>query len=429
MPSPHTRTAGSSGGRMRATHILLETVAVVALAALIGCDTPGVTLVQPDVATSRDSVIFHARLEDSVLAAALGWEQGVPGVEIQLHRTVDRFLPTSVYTDSAGDARIPSPLPGLYKIAAYRVLSETETGPTGGVVRAFGDGLKQQLSGAGKVLLSLAADRPGSLVISEVYDGGGTPELRYGWAGFTELYNNSDTTVYLDGMLLGWAFGISFSNVLRCEDNLAFREDPSGLWVREFHQFPGIGTDYPAAPRQAVTIAMDAVDHSQVDLTLPDLSHADFELAGSADPDNPNVPNMPPRGIYTDPRGHGMVLLPTLVNFLAAPLDVNNLETRVHMNGHRYVRIPSERILDTMHAEWESPSSGAVYTPTYSCLNWVNREFDRLEAVVYRPDNENRTSLHRKVLRTVAGAVVLLDLNTSRLDFVMGLYGPGTIGY
>jgi hypothetical protein len=414
----------------KACAIRITLLAAATMVALAACDTPGVTLVQPDVGTSRDSVVFHAQLEDSALAVALGWERGVPGVEIQFHRIVDPFRPTTVYTDSAGYARVSSPLPGLYKIAAYRVLGEHETGPTGGVVRAFGDGLKHHLSGAANLSLALASDQRGSLVISEVFDGGATHENQYFWAKFAEFYNNSDTTVYLDGMLWGQAFGVNGSSVFTCEENAPFREDPAGLWTYEFHQFPGSGTDYPAAPGEVVVVAMDAVDHSQVDPTLPDLSDADFELEGSADTDNPDVPNMPARGPRSDPRGHGMYTGAVQVVFLALPVDVISLATEVHPQGVRYVRIPSERIVDVRHGRWEdSDSDPAPRLPKYPCLNWINREFDRLESVVNRPGGDNRVALHRRPLRNTTYRTILQDLNTSRLDFVTGLYSPGRLEY
>ncbi len=432
MSSLRTPIVGSGSCQMRALkRILLGTATAITLAVLTSCDTPGVTLVDPELAGNGDrGLTITVDLEDSTLAQALGWENGVPRAEVQLHRIVDPFQPHTVYTDSAGYAHVLNLLPGLYKIAGYRVLNEHETGPTGGIVRAFGDGFKQRISGAGKVSLTLATDRQGSLAISEVYGGGSTWEnYGYFWARFSELYNNSDTTVYLDGMLWGYAFGKSYSNPLTCVENQAFREDPAGLWSLEFHQFPGSGRDYAVAPGQVVTIAVDAVDHSQVDPTLPDLSHADFELEGSADPDNPDVPNMPSKGPTAHLLGHGMLAGARRVMFLALPVDVSNLVTQVHVNGRRYVRIPTERILDVTHGARESPNSGALTLPTYHCLNWINREFDRLESVEYHPGDDNRISMHRRVLRTVGGRTILQDVNTSRVDFVIGLYSAGRIEY
>ena len=406
--------------------------AAIALAVFAACDTPGVTLVDPDIATGQDSVKFHVSLEDSLLAQALGWENGVPGAEVQLHRTVDPFQPHILHTDSAGNAYISNLLPGLYKIAGYRVFSEDETGPTGGVVRAFGDGFKQSLGGTGKVTLTLAADEPGSLVISEVYDGGGiNTVLDYHWAQYAELYNNSDTTVYLDGMLWGSGFGWGGAAVFTCEEQVGFREDPAGVWSQQFHQFPGTGADYPVAPGQVITIALDAVDHSQVHPSLPDLSNADFELEGSSDPDNPDVPNMPNMGPYVHPLGHGMPMAPNAaVVFLAQRVDVASLESGLTLLARRYMRIPTERILDVRTGQYETPDSDpAPYIAKYYCMNWVSREFDRLEGVWYRPGDDNRSSMHRRVLRSAAGRLILQDLNISRLDLVIGQYSPGRIEY
>lgn len=431
MSSPLTQSLQSEGcltGTPRRP--LIWTAMAVTLGLAAACDTPGVTLIDPDVAGRPDSVTFHVSLHDTLLARALGWQHGVTGAEVQLHRIVDPFQPHILYTDSTGNAYISNLFPGLYKIAGYRVLSGQETAPTGNIVRAFGDGFKQRISGGSNVSLTLATDREGSLVISEVYYGGLTHANDYYWARFYELYNNSDTTIYVDGMLLGYAFGTAYSAVLTCEENWAFREDPAGLWSIEFHQFPGSGTEYPVTPGQVVTVAVDAVDHSLADPTLPNLSQADFELEGSADPDNPDVPNMPSRGTYTNPLGHGMLAGPTHVMFLALRVDVASLVTQVHMQGHRHVRIPTERILDVAHGMTETPDSDpATYLPTYYCLSWVNRDFDRLESAVYRPGNDNRVSLHRRVLRTVAGRPILQDVNTSRLDFRIGLYSPGRIQY
>ena len=431
MTSGHTQSAPPS---CRCTHapecVSAVWFAAIALAVFGACDTRGVTLIDPDVAGGPDSVAFHVSLEDTLLARALGWEDGVPGAEIQLHRIVDPFQPHVLNTDSAGNAYISTLLPGLYEIAGYTVLSPDETGPTGGVVRAFGDGFKQTVGSTPRVSLALAADEVGSLVMSEVYGGGLTHQNQYHWARFVELYNNSDTTVYLDGILLGKGFGRQYSAVVTCADNRPFREDPAGIWSPEFHQFPGGGREYPVAPGQVVTIALDAVDHSQVDPTLPDLSQSDFELQGSADPDNPDVPNMPPVGPRSDPQGHGMLTSPTQVLFLALPLDATGLQTRVHMKGVTYARVPSDHVLDVVSGWTVTPDSDpAIYLPTYDCLNWVNREFDRLEAVLYRPDGDNRTSTHRKVLRVVAGREILQDVDMSRIDFVLGHSSPGQIEY
>jgi hypothetical protein len=408
-------------------------LAATALAAFAACDTPGVTMIEPDRASGPDSVTFHVQLEDTALARALGWENGVPGAEVQLHRTIDPFQPHKLYTDSTGHAYLASLFPGMYEIATQRTLTEDESGPTGNLVRAFGDGLKYDIHGRETIHLQLGADHAGSLVISEIYLGGSTQEIpHWVWGQFFELYNNSDTTVYVDGMLWGRGFGYHGSNLAPCEQNQGFREDPAGLWSEEFHQFPGSGRDYPVAPGQTITVALDAVDHSVVHPTLANLSQADFELEGTADTDNPDVPNLPSKSLRGDPRGHGMLMDGGDVLFLTLPVDVGSLATQKHpVSGREWARIPTDRIVDVMHSESVYPNSAPPLPPKYYCFNWVNREFDRLQAPYFRPDpSDNTTSMHRRVLRvTGAGRRILQDVNTSWVDFLLASRSPGRIEY
>lgn len=429
MPSPRAQSV-QPNSRSRRTPKCVPAVwlAATALAAFAACDTPGVTLIEPDRASGPDTVTFHVQLEDTALAQVLGWKNGVPNAEIQLHRILDPFRPDTVYTDSTGHVLASDLLYGFYRIAAYRAMTADEVSQSGGVKRAFGDGIKRWLP-TDSIELTLGVDQPGSLVVSELYIGGGTPEIDYNWSQFFELYNNSDTTVYVDGMLWGWAYG-RFGSADPCEESQAFRTDALGLWSRGFHQFPGAGQDYPVAPGQTVTVAMDAVDHSVAHQTLPDLSKADFELEGTSDADNPDVPNLPEVGLYRDLRGHGMIMTPWQVLFLASPVDPAGLVTSV-IRGSIWARIPADAIVDVLHGDWVNLNGAPQFPPIHNCYSWVNREFDRMEAAFYRPgSNDNTASLHRRVLRTtLGGRAILQDVNVSFLDFVVARYSPGSIEY
>ncbi|UCD24374.1 MAG: hypothetical protein JSW51_00190 [Gemmatimonadota bacterium] len=426
MPSRDTQSAPPSGRSSHAPKCVPVWLAAIALVPFAACDTPGVTLVDPDISNPSDKgTTIHVTLEDSALAEALGWSQGVPNAEVQLHRVVEAFQPDVVFTDSAGNAYVSNLLPGFYRIAVQKSIAGSLVG---GVERVFGDGLKQQL--ANRVNLAMRIDEAGSLVISEFFFGGGTPEIQYPWDAFWELYNNSDTTIYLDGMLLGYAFGHMGSALHTCAEQQPYREDPLGLVSREFHQFPGAGQDHPVAPGQAVVIALDAVDHSEVHPTLPDLSHADFELEGVADTDNPDVPNMPSVGPGVHPYGHGMITSESSVKFVALPADPASLAVVIY-EAYDFSRIPAELVLDVQHAGLMDPNSAPHPILVHFCHRWVNREFDRLEAASYSlGDNDYTTSLHRRILRhTPDGRAVLQDLNVSYFDFVAGRYSPGRIEY
>ncbi len=402
-------------------------VAAAAIVTVTACDVPGVELAQPDVATGPGSASgVYVTLEDTALAAALGWSTGVPGATVVLHRFIDPFQPDTLYTDSTGYVRLPDLLPGWYLAAGHRQLTPDETGPTGGVIRAFGDGLKFTPTGRDSVELRLRNEQAGSLVFSEAFEGGGTLEVQYIWATFFELYNNSDTTIYVDQMILGRAYSyISSGPGSSCSARRTYRNDPLGIWSRAFHQFPGNGTDYPVAPGQVITIALDAVDHSVVHPSLPDLSQADFELEGTADTDNPDVPNMPsPSPSVTRPHGVGLLVA---AYFLTLPVDPSALATQL-IDDFRYARFPSDGILDVYTSDWAAPGSQPPFVREYYCT-WINREFDRLETLFYRPGIDNRISIHRRILRDRSAVPVLQDLNVSFTDWVLGVYSPGRIEY
>jgi hypothetical protein len=396
----------------------------------LACDTPGVTLIDPGLNAPPDSVTFVVRLEDSTLAAALGWSDGVPGADVILNRVGDEFNPAVLRTDATGRVRLHNPAPGVNRIAAYRVLSEDETGSTGGLRRAFGDGRKTTVGRTGQLELSAGEDRAGSLVFSEIYAIDQQYASMYQWFQYFELYNNSDTTVYADGMIWGrgWHLDREYPPY-PCATTEAIRNDPLGLWAIFFHRFPGSGGDFPVAPGETVVVAMDAVDHSVVHPAFPDLSSADFELLGSGDVDNPDVPNVVEIGLRPWFRSHGLDMTWRDVLFLALPSDIESLH-RAHepITGDDWVRFPTESLLDVVTlAPQNIAAVDQLATP---CAVSVNRQFDRLEGGFISTWNDTTIALHRRIVRTSTnGRNTLQDLNTSFLDLVIGKRSPGRIEY
>ena len=228
-------------------------VAFVAIAIALGaCDAPGVSLVDPQVVTDPERTItVTVRLEDPDLADAFGWGLGVPGATISYHRVHDESAVRTAETGSNGLLRLEDMLPGQYRFSAYRLLRDDETGSTEGRVRAFADGHILQVDPPQEVSLSLRGDRAESLVFSEVrypgrYEGAGAWWPDYTWFAYFELYNNADTTVYLDGMLWGQGFILNRDGTTAsCVETAPYRNDPSGIWAWYIHQFPGGGVIIP----------------------------------------------------------------------------------------------------------------------------------------------------------------------------------------
>jgi hypothetical protein len=409
--------------------MLLVTAALV----ITGCDTPPWTLIDPQQSDENPKILtVKVGLEDSVVAAALGWSDGVPAARLSLHRIHDEFSIRTAVTDSTGSVRLNDVLAGRYRIAAYRVLAEDETGPTGGLVRAFGAGMIVRADTMVELDMKLRIDRPGSLVVSEIRSGfarySGSDWPTYQWFGYFRIHNNADTTVYLDGMLWGYAFWLdNEGDFFPCTETERFRNDPLGIWVSLFHRFPGAGSEYPVAPGQSVTVALDAVDHSVVHPSLPDLSHADFELVREGDTDNPDVPNVPWAGWDHPSYGHGLETWCNDVCFLARPMEFESLpHARYPSGGREWVRIPTEAVIDVVTTDDWVPSMDQ-FVP---CNEKVPNAVDALETPSYEIYYDATVSLRRKVLRLgPSGLPLFQDLNVSFLDFAEAPRGPDPTGH
>lgn len=110
--------------------------------------------------------------------------------------------------------------------------------------------------------MELKNQKNGSLVISEFHyhqppawmSGGVVGYFWFYW--YIELYNNSDTTIYLDGKIVGRGFNYHLDATLwPCAETEPFRNEPRGMWSRLFQAFPGSGHDYPVAPGKTVLTA------------------------------------------------------------------------------------------------------------------------------------------------------------------------------
>ncbi len=405
-------------------------MSLLLLAGGLACETGEIKLVSPDVVSGVDDFTIHVTLEDSALAAALGWEAGVPNATIKMLRYTTSLPPAEYTTDSVGRLSLPNFAGGLWRVWAERILTPDETGPTGGVVRAFGDGIREPLATTGTLPLNMGTDRAGSVVFSEFFPLWyvlPAPSVQYQWAQYFELYNNSDTTVYLDGMLVLQAWPFHNDNERRgCAEQTTFRTDPEGIWFLWATQFPGQGTDYPLTPRSTALVALDALDHSVVHPVLPDLSNADFEIAGTIDADNPAVPNLADVGPAASPGGHGAQLSTLVTPFvLARATDLATLLRGRDLQGTEYWRIPMDRVLDVVTGRHDA---GDERYYTLCDGPWVGTgDVDRLELIYPVPIYEPGLSLQRRVLRRTTGGAELLDLNISMVDWEYVARTPGAI--
>ena len=381
----------------------------------------------------RPGLTINVRVasEAAAVTSALGWAAGVPGAEVRVHRIGTDFAWETTVTDARGTANLPQLVSGRYRVAVYRPLTDVESAEAGVSVLAAG-GIVAVVAGGTEQARELVPNQTGSLVISEVY-APATPlgeGLDYNFHMFFELYNNSDQTVFLDGLTFGKAQFIDIeAPSAPCVMTAQFRKDPEGIWAEFLHRFPGTGGQYALAPGNEVVVALDAIDHSVVDPRLPDLSDADFELLGSSDVDNPDVPNLVEVGLRPWFHGHGLLFYVGHSLFIANEVDVSSLERLTWsspVGDTEKVRVPAADLIDVVWTEEDDALSEQSYE---RCDGVVHRSFDQLGGGYLRHGVELSSSLQRIQLPGAAGAGVagrLQDTNVSAVDLTKAPFTPGT---
>ena len=140
-------------------------------------------------------------------------------------------------------------------------------------------------------------------VLAEIFFAGTeTPEgKRYIGDKYFVLFNNSDSVLYADGLILLEA---DLNSVQKY--NLGDHDFRNKYFaVDAMYRVPGDGQTYRVAPGHALLIADNAMDHTAANSNSFDLSTADFEWydvsssAGATDVDNPDVPNLDKLYCYT----------------------------------------------------------------------------------------------------------------------------------
>jgi hypothetical protein len=335
-------------------------------------------------------------------------------------------------TDAGGLA----PLAPLAAGSLYWVVAEQEN-PT---LQVLGGGEKVLGPTAGSVELPvpLSPPRRGTIVISEVYLQSPPPweigDRYYPYSEYLELANNSDQTIYLDGMLVGmgytWWEDDSRWGHHACVDTEAMRNDSAGVWSIIMWRIPGAGTDHQLAPGAAAVLAFAAADHTRIHPSMLDLSHAEFEFGLKGAADNPSAANLELLGPHAPDGVAGASLsLVDALWFIAAPADVAAFP-RAYDPGFsdrriEYWRVPRELLLDVAFIWWDMTGGYFPQGDPVPCHDPVYRDFDRMPGGFLREDDLYLSAQRRSVV--VDGRTMLLDTQTSAVDFIKAPRTPGRL--
>lgn len=414
--------------------------AAAAVSVCLACGGNGDGTVTPEDPPPNDSgpsgnvqlatltVTVQVEPGDADVAAELGWAEGAVERALVTVRREGSAREDTAQSDASGRAVFEDLLEGNYSISAVRLLDESERellSTDNADVSVLGGGVTTQVTPPtqGRAL-SLTAGRRGSILISEWSFKGITPVSGDGYVfgGFIELYNNADTAVYLDGLIVGsgWA-RVVLGGLWPCTDFDFFRLDPEGVWARYLYRVPGTGRTHRLLPGRTAVLATDAIDHSEFVEGGLDLSRADFEFLGTNDVDNPAVPNLISVGPHLDRGSHGLIDQGFVgVPLVAGQIDLDSLPRRTIFEPQEleHVRLPRNSLLDLGHFIW--------FGGLPVCDRVVDPSLDGAAASINAGD-EARSMQRRVLVWNPDGTAILQDTNTSSRDFAEAPISPGVI--
>ena len=180
-----------------------------------------------------------------------------PNITIRFTNAKENLV-TEVTSDASLKVTAEGIIPGIYTISAYSAYDDGTrvwrySGSAGASTMLIGEKMHFDID--------VKIGRTGPLAFKEVYYcGSRTPtNATYFRDQFIEIYNNSESIVYLDSLC------ISMIAPMRSTATLPIWNDPD--WEqfvfsdRQVFQVPGNGTDYPLEPGESIILAQLAFNH------------------------------------------------------------------------------------------------------------------------------------------------------------------------
>ena len=401
--------------------------------------TPPVDTTKPGPTVQRASITARVTIDpvDASLAQQAGI--GVGGLTVRLTSSRAGEPVRTAVTGADGTARFDNLLEASYSASVERRLTTEELAklpPADREASMFAGGVQVVLSPptGRSVDVPLVGARRGSIIISEIFAYYGPPERgfdNYVYGTYMEVFNNADTTAYLDGILYGQTSSLwHYSSDTRTCDALpnSLRLDSAAVYATPMRAFPGSGRDFPIRPGETKVVAMDAINHATAAPVFRqvDLSRADFEeFWTDADVDNPFAVNMVrvyggTAGVFG--RGYGfmifggsgqLVLLAPGARTHLTEVTVPNAPTP-GSSTFTFGRLPSEYILDVLALSSTIPLTGG----SQDCAPWTSPKFDRAPAPL-RNFLVRQAVTRRSLGHAAGGNEILQRTRNSARDFML----------
>jgi hypothetical protein len=305
---------------------------------------------------------------------------------------------------------------GVYniQITARKILSANNSGAK---VVANLSGIIQKINIIGEnqeilIPLSLAKLTEGFVIKEIYYAGSTTPASKtYNKDQFIEIYNNSDSVLYADGISIAESQHGSSTAIAE------FTNYPNDLIVDAIYTIPGNGKSNPIQPRSSLLIASMAINHKIENPNSPsDMSIADFEWFDPGtiyDVDVPEVPNLVRNYCYSNTVWQlfvtgvrAYVIFKTTDDYTEF-VTQNKIQVLTPSGSYRTsIKIAHSLIIDGVEL---APAGvmGSKSLPTIIDLSYT-----------YCNSTYNGKSVRRKVLEWKNGKAILQDTNDSANDFI-----------
>ena len=274
--------------------------------------------------------------------------------------------------------------------------------------------------------LSLKSGNSSDLILEEVFfTGTKTPEgAMYFGDQYFKITNNTDKTLYADGMLL-----IQSSFMTNEKQDYSPNIVGTALSAGAIIRIPGNGTMYPVKAGESIIIAEDAINHKDFNPSSINLSNANFQIfkEDSDDIDNPAVPKMVnvfdkmvihTQGYYA----YALARMPQgMTNEALVAQNSYTYTYNLTIGGDIYpmdgtaVKIPNEWITDAINLSVQDSFQWLVTSPSLD-MGWTS--------VTTFDGDKNRfgKAVRRKVTgKTMDGKNILKDTNNSTTDFEHGV--------
>ena len=263
------------------------------------------------------------------------------------------------------------------------------------------------------------------LVFKEIYYAGSAPN--YFRDQFYEIYNNSDSILYLDGIYFAALYPTAATENLPVWPE---SDENKYVYTDRLWKFPGSGSEYPLKPGESCVVSQFAANH-QLDIYNPnspvDCSSSEFEF----NMNNKNFPDQPAYDMVhvfyngssamgtvpqylTSVFGGAYVIFQIPENVPYDPVNDKNLQTRDLSSSSTkvYAKIPIRYVLDGVEAGHnETKGQSQAHAGCTRCG-------DDLRGSIIQFAGSGKK---KKIGENEDGTPILQDTNNSTDDFDRGV--------